>query len=214
MLDYLFFLSDSAFNNVREKERQSQRLLELGEKLRLRGKACTKEELSYPLELLLEVDGSYLYSDLPEDWRKHAEALSSPEEPILLFNLESDEQLNAFLLALHEAQNRQELRAFPHKAVLTENNRTWPLAYLAQQIESEHRMMQQAVKLQTAIQQASAVLKEKGGQAPGLEALLHEAEAALADAEFLTSEEKVQALVQKLAGAEISFIPNEKLSIQ
>lgn len=202
MLDYLFFLSDAAFDNVREKERQSRRLLELGDKLRLRGKACTKEELSYPLELLLEAEGSCRYSDLPEDWRQHAEALSCPEEPILLFNLESDEQLNVFLLALREAQNRQELRAFPHKVVLTENNRKWPLAYLAQHIESEHRMMQQALKLQTAIEQAAHVLKEKGGQASALAALLHEAEAALADAEILSSEEKVQALVHRLSEAE------------
>ncbi len=202
MLDYLFFLSDAAFDNVREKERQSQRLLKLGENLRLRGKACTKEELSYPLELLLEIEDSYGYRDLPENWRKHAEALSCPEEPILLFNLESDEQLNAFLLALHEAQNRHELRAFPHKAVLTENNRKWPLAYLAQQLESEHHMMQQALKLQKAIEQAADILKERGGQAPALETLIHEAEAALADAELLSSEEKVQALVQRLAEAE------------
>ena len=201
MFNYLFFLSDSAFSDGREKERQSQRLLKLGEKLRLRGKACTEEELSHPLELLLEIEDSYGYSDLPEDWRKHAEALSCPEEPIILFNLESDEQLNAFLLTLREAQNRHELRAFPHKAVLTENNRKWPFAYLAQQLESEHHMMQQALKLQKAIEQAAHVLNEKGGPSSALETLIHEAEAALADADLLSSEEKVQALVQRLAEA-------------
>ena len=63
-------------------------------------------------------------------------------------------------------------------------------------------MMQQALKLQKAIDQAADILKEKGGQASALEALLHEAEAALANAELLSSEEKVQALVQRLAEAE------------
>lgn len=149
------------------KEEKLALLKELSEKYGFSLKSVKDEDTFYTVANLAGLEGADKRKFLREDYPKDME--------FLLFCQIDRQDLYGFLQDLDQAGYQ-----FPHKAVMTETNQSWPFSYLLSHIAEEHTLMQAYQRLGKKVKDSSHL------KAPEIEQIIKKAKSLSSLGEDLT----------------------------